>query len=1181
MHRSQLGCETPALRRMAVIGSPQPLPFVPCRRLQYKQKRWLVSLFCAVMLVFVPASAFHNNDGAQNLAFHSNRLSRRLHASHQRSNSKIVPEIGFHPAKEYVRVVMSVTNSPSIESDINSNIEELESLHKERQSITSSPNPQPEQSPPTPDTESVDKKLQQTPREPKQTLKSILHKPVGGLTESNLKRLCNAIRHSRKGQALYNLSILERILQELDHWGSHGHRGGRDRATFLKPYNVFSTLTGLSNDIKAWKRKQPRTRRISAQDIKRVVKVITLLSQQKADNGLDPGCYTKDVLSFATMISAEASRWEASAVDAALLFLGMLEKEEAEAEEQDPRLIGAVLDALARHGRAEEAQELLGWATGVAISTFDSKVSNEAGLSIAKSEISKTLDPSQAGFCYDALLRAWSERASLVANIAPDYSMKRRQDMERITEHSNKTSATASLDQARHILLNHMPVQTGLAITNRTCTAALKGFSSIGMASDSEKLLMELEALHLSPLYSLSSLESLSSSSTFLSSLDVACYNTVLHACSQSNDPDDVGIAERIFKAMNEQSPLRMFLTNSTINHSNNEDGALSSFISVIPPQPDLISYSSMINCLCKHGMVPKAEELLNGMHQNYTPNVACFLPVLQALDKSDDASAPDRVLSWIERSESSLPKKNRLLYIAALRCMKTHGRGDIGEAIVDKFLNAFPGRGGPDVYSYILVLRAWENTKPKTERQIAAKRAKIFFDKMEEMAKEYLLPALDVNAHNILLNIYARAGDAGEAEQFLAYMESTSGIHPTSKSYSFVIKALSNSEEEDAIDRAWQILHRLGFSRGRNDTLPPSKASPFYVAIDNFNAMLRLFSKRGMASEAESLLNSMDELVVEGVMKEGGPDIRSCEAVLEALGRCGDADAPMRAEALVTRLEVMSEMGGKFEPSLLAYNTLLNCYANAGMAGKAERLLERLNEPDSYSFGSTIKAIANSGKNEIVAMTRVKTLAEKLGTGNDIIFAHRLKLCSKFGLGAEAEKLLGQMEEQNLDPGVIHYTAALNAWAKSADDDATKRAEKLFTRMEDTSFELDLAAYHGLLLNYSVRGISKKARKTLQTVLDSHDIEPNRNSFTMAIDSYCRSKSNNAGVKAEELLDKMRELHAAGNPDVEPDNITYASVIRCKQVSAKKKINDLSDFEKIEIMRNLQMETWPFGLNE
>ena len=126
-------------------------------------------------------------------------------------------------------------------------------------------------------------------------------------------------------------------------------------------------------------------------------------------------------------------------------------------------------------------------------------------------------------------------------------------------------------------------------------------------------------------------------------------------------------------------------------------------------------------------------------------------------------------------------------------------------------------------------------------------------------------------------------------------------------------------------------------------------------------------------------------------------------------------------------------------------------------------------------------------------------------------------------------------MEEQHLDPGVIHYTAAMNAWAKNSDHNATGRAEKLFKRMEDSSsFDLDLAAYHSLMLNYSTRGQSKKAQRLLQRILESPNMTPNRNTFTMVIDSYARSKSSIAGQKAEELLDQMRELHVAGNNEVE-----------------------------------------------
>jgi len=165
--------------------------------------------------------------------------------------------------------------------------------------------------------------------------------------------------------------------------------------------------------------------------------------------------------------------------------------------------------------------------------------------------------------------------------------------------------------------------------------------------------------------------------------------------------------------------------------------------------------------------------------------------------------------------------------------------------------------------------------------------------------------------------------------------------------------------------------------------------------------------------------------------------------------------------------------------------------------------------------------------------MARAESLSNALGVGNEVIFTHRLKLCQKWGLGDEAEQLLRQMQEQNLKPSVIHFTAALNAWAKSVDDDAVSQAEDLFEVMEGTC-ELDRASFHGLLLNYSTRGMSQQAGQLLRRMMETPNISPNRASFTMVIDSYARSNSKNAGQQAETLLDQMREMHAAGYDEVE-----------------------------------------------
>lgn len=825
----------------------------------------------------------------------------------------------------------------SSNSDIDANVEELKSIQKKRQAVSFSQvevKPQPSVRQPQ------QQKQQQTRAQIKRpSLTSIISEPIGSLSSRSLTSLCNSIRYVQKGSSIPSLNTLDRILKEIDYWQSNSAvNQSTSKPIYLKPIHVFSVLTALTNDVRNYKQQQKlnvkrsyhnqshRESILDAQGVEKLVNVVTLLKKllRGEDNnntgGLnycDEGCYTKDVPSFAVMIASEASRWEKTGLDAALLFLDMMGKEEgSRASAWDPRLIGAVLNALSVWGRAEEAQSVLERATGVRISTVSSKTASvmESGTSVT-SPAGKQLDLSRAGACYNALLRAWSKRASLLAHEQQSTNTK----FSNSRKISSKQS-TAALAQARDILLNHMP-QLGLPITNRTCAAVLQGYATFGMGAEAERVLMEIEALLLSPTYSAKSMEeSWKSQSTFASSLDVACYNTVIDAYCQSFHLKDVACAERLFAAMKEQSPMNISINDSTT-------------FQILPPVHDVISCATVLNCYSKFGMADEAEAVLNSMTQSndngadILPTLPCYVSVIQSLEKSASSAAPIRTMALVERMEQSrdrrvVPRPNRVIYNGALRCMAKHGCGEEAESLLVKFHSAFPSQ--PDIYSYTLALRAWERSNDCIE---AARRARRLFGQMLVRAEEGHLPHLDVNAYNILLNCYARAGLADDAEVLLTRLESDEWMSPSSSSYSLVIKALSRSNALDAVDRAWQILHRLGYpKRKANSSSTSNETEPtFDVSLDTFNAMLRLFAKRGMASEAEELLGSIDALVVKGTMRRGGPDVQSYEAVLEAMGRRKEADIPKRAEALVTRMEVLGELGGNIQPSLKAYNTLLN----------------------------------------------------------------------------------------------------------------------------------------------------------------------------------------------------------------------------------------------------------------
>ena len=206
---------------------------------------------------------------------------------------------------------------------------------------------------------------------------------------------------------------------------------------------------------------------------------------------------------------------------------------------------------------------------------------------------------------------------------------------------------------------------------------------------------------------------------------------------------------------------------------------------------------------------------------------------------------------------------------MVALRCMRQQGCGEFAEVIIEKFQNSFPNGEGPDVYSHMLVLRAWEKTAPKSEWRKASERAESFFQEMEKRVKASLLPMSDVNAYNVLLNCFARAGDANKAEQLLADLQSSCGdglgdrsVRPNSKSYSLVLKALANSCATNAVDRAWKVMYEVGYPIDNKSTIVLKESVPTNLSIEICNALLKLFAKRGMASKAEEMLNKMDKIV-------------------------------------------------------------------------------------------------------------------------------------------------------------------------------------------------------------------------------------------------------------------------------------------------------------------------------
>lgn len=511
----------------------------------------------------------------------------------------------------------------------------------------------------------------------------------------------------------------------------------------------------------------------------------------------------------------------------------------------------------------------------------------------------------------------------------------------------------------------------------------------MGLSEDAEELLVNIELM----LQSLSC-PKLPEGGIYVSKLDTACYNSLLAAQCQGNN---ISRAEQLFDSMVNQKHITYPKPNGTT-------------VNILPPPADYVSYSTLLNNgYSKNGLADEAESLLKVMRtaslsDSTTPilTTSSYLSVIRALERSSHVDAPSRISSLIDEMErlhhedkfsieQRHPPPNRAMYLSALKCMSKLGKGKEAEQLFTNMRD----KNWVDAQACTHVLKAWAQTEG--DRYEAAIRAEALLNELQVLVEEGQLKPLDVNIYNIVLNCYAKVGLDEKADTLLRK------IKPDGISYGLLIKAISKSNKFDAVDLAWDVLHGLGYN---SDKLSPL----FNKSIEPFNSMLRLLAKRGYASDAEELLLDIDELYYDRKLNLR-PNAASYVAVLEALGRCSEEDSATRAEALLTRMDVLSELGGKIQPTLIAYNHLINCYGNAGMSARAEKLFDRLKQKeleDQYSVGSTIKAIINGSKSQENSLSRVSSLIEETkcidGAENQVILAHRLNLYAKFGMGQEAE---------------------------------------------------------------------------------------------------------------------------------------------------------------------------------
>jgi Pentatricopeptide repeat domain len=139
-----------------------------------------------------------------------------------------------------------------------------------------------------------------------------------------------------------------------------------------------------------------------------------------------------------------------------------------------------------------------------------------------------------------------------------------------------------------------------------------------------------------------------------------------------------------------------------------------------------------------------------------------------------------------------------------------------------------------------------------------------------------------------------------------------------------------------------------------------------------------------------------------------------------------------------------------------------------------------------------------------------------------------------------------------------ISFNAVLDAWARSGDRVAPRRAEQILSHMDELyragnkGVKPDRYTYNTLInvwAKSNERGSAARAEHVLSIMEKrfregDQDFKPNTRTYTSVIDAWAKSGEKGAARRAEQILSNMiSRYEAAGDPDVKP-NVHTANAV-------------------------------------
>jgi pentatricopeptide repeat protein len=510
-------------------------------------------------------------------------------------------------------------------------------------------------------------------------------------------------------------------------------------------------------------------------------------------------------------------------------------------------------------------------------------------------------------------------------------------------------------------------------------------------------------------------------------SIDVECFNVVLHALAKSRYKDAVDRSLAIIGRMEEYA-------------AQGNDKV----------KPNIRSWNLLLNAFARspEDKATRAEEVLTLLYDQYEsgegtvkPNSFSWAAVLSAYHKSRHPRAAARADDIVRKME------------------ELYEEGKIETP--------------PDVYHYTIVCAAWAKSKDDGAQ---ARCIQILAHMVERHNKGYPGVKPNTRTYNAVLDCLSRGRDEEKTEQLLYHMlglyrQGDIEAGPDAFSFNSAINAFTRCKREGSGRRAEAILGLLlDFSRDENPEVRPDTRSfthiiGYYARCKELDAPYR----------AEYILNRLLALFAGGT-KELVPTVFAFTSVMDAYAYSKHPDAGVTAERLLKRMRELKDKYDipKFEVNNHVYNCVMFAWSSCGdqHAGpRAEICLGTLErgyasgnnemKPDTRSYGLALNAWSRSstyGK-AARALAVLRRMQEQHRNGNKSVepnehaFALVINSCAfSTGSSDEQQEAFGiavaafdeMLESDEIQPSSLAYGWFIQACGRLNKADDSLRQEHL-----------------------------------------------------------------------------------------------------------------------------------------